>query len=414
MKSLRVSLGSQSVTECDSASLDIPFSNTLSTLRGGTFFTSAYSLPSGSGAAVFLKDRHYNRLVDCYSLLYSRLDFSLTRVSFDAYLDWLLAINPFSKENQMQILVVVLGGGAMSQGQEEWSFSNGFEGDVSEILFISQPMSVKPKWSFKYGINVRTLVYQRPTARAKPAVYKGGIAGQWEITCRNVYRMLSDYYSMGVDGRVFKWDVLDSAEKWRLRCLSREVKSGNVDFLRSYSFQSSYFETIIKRWLSDEKRLSIPEVETMYMRDIDHDVVFTSSDGGLLEGSTFSLLGLDAQLQWVFIPLESRHGVILESTTVYFIKESLKAASILYSERSVSLDELPEFKGLFAVSSTRLSIQKDHIHLQRIRRVNGVDVGGDSCVSELSCYRQLTEALSCWMKEYMKSSLSPYNGVQGV
>jgi hypothetical protein len=85
----------------------------------------------------------------------------------------------------------------------------------------------------------------------------------------------------------------------------------------------------------------------------------------------------------------------------------LKAASILYSERSVSLDELPGFKGLFAVSSTRLSIQKDHIHLQRIRRVNGVDIGddGDGCVSELSCYRQLTEALSCWMAGYLGSSI---------
>jgi hypothetical protein len=407
MKSLRISLVSQLVTECDSSVLSVPFSNSLSILRGGTFFTSAYSLPSGSGAAVFLKDRHYDRLVDCYALLYSRLDFPLTRVVFESYLDRLLAINPLSKETQMQILVLVLGGGAMSQGHEEWSFLNGFEGDVSEILFIAQPMSVKPKWSFKYGINVRTLVYQRPTAQAKPAVYKGGIEGQWEMTCRNVYWMLSDYYSMAVDGDALEWDVVDSAEKCRLRCLSREVKAGNIDFLRSYSFQSSYFETIINKWLSDETRPLISELEMTYMRDIDHDVVFTSSDGGLLEGSTFSLLGLDAQLQWVFIPLESRHGVILESTTVYFIKAALKAASILYSERSVSLDELPGFKGLFAVSSTRLSIQKDHIHLQRIRRVNGVDIGddGDGCVSELSCYRQLTEALSCWMAGYLGSSI---------
>ena len=58
MKSLCVSLVSQSVTECDSSVLSVLFSNHLSTLRGGTFFTSAYSLPSGSGAAVFLKDRH--------------------------------------------------------------------------------------------------------------------------------------------------------------------------------------------------------------------------------------------------------------------------------------------------------------------------------------------------------------------
>ena len=87
---------------------------------------------------------------------------------------------------------------------------------------------------------------------------------------------------------------------------------------------------------------------------------------------------------------------------------------LFYIQSGRFLDELPEFKGLFAVSSTRLSIQKDYIHLQRIRRVNGIDIGddGDDYGVDLSCYRQLTEALSCWMKEY-EVFFGSYNGVQG-
>jgi hypothetical protein len=396
MKSISLTLHSQSIIECETSLLTIPFSDTLSTLRGGSFFTSAYSIPFEGKGVVFRQEDHYDRLVSCYSLLYSRLDFPIKRDQFGTYLDRLLSINPVSNDHQMQILVVVLGGNSVAQGHGEWSFLNGFEGDISEIVFIAQPMAVKPQWSFKYGINVMTHVYQRPSAHAKPTVYQGGIQGQWTLTYRNMFFLLAKHYECHED----QGDDGSGDDLLRLMALSREVKAHNISFLQLYSFQSSYFESLIQRWLSDNDRPDISELEARYMRDIIHDVVFMSPKGYLLEGSTFSLLALDHQLRWVFIPIDSDQGSVLESITVRFIKSALDFASIPYDDRLICLDERESLAGLFAVSSTRLmrqvrqdkARQDNVIGLQRIRCVDGCRIGDDG-VFELAQYNQLTDVL---------------------
>ena len=78
----------------------------------------------------------------------------------------------------------------------------------------------------------------------------------------------------------------------RLMALAREVRCHNIDYLRSYSFQQSVFDDLIMMWLQDKNRPLLADLESEFMHDIIHDVIFTSPDGYLLEGSTFSLLAL--------------------------------------------------------------------------------------------------------------------------
>ena len=154
LKSIIFSTRHQTQTEHPTDIISLPFSHTLSTLRGGNFFTSAYSLPINGEGVVFLRQAHYSRLHYNYQRIYDRYEFPLTEAQFNQTLDRLLSINPQSGQVQLQILVVVCGGKAFHQGTQDNYFSNGFEGDIDHIMFIAQDMALKPKWSFKTGINI--------------------------------------------------------------------------------------------------------------------------------------------------------------------------------------------------------------------------------------------------------------------
>tara|TARA_B100001113_G_scaffold352659_1_gene354689 strand:+ start:425 stop:1639 length:1215 start_codon:yes stop_codon:yes gene_type:complete len=402
MKSITFNLQRQVMTELDSASVSISFSDTLSTLRGASFFTSAYSLPVKGKGQFFLPKAHYNRLKECYFLLYSRCEFSLTETQFNNCIDQLLFINPLSNTDQMQVLIVVLGGKSQFQGSGERVFSNGFEGDIRDVLFIAQPMNLKPQWSFTGGINVMTYCYQRSNAQAKPTSYWGGIHGQWRLTYYNTFFLLAgQYYSDNTYlEQIYKKMIgVSVVEQSRRLALSREVRLNNISFLTQYSFQNTDFDQLVQHWLADKNRSEIIDLEGRFMKDIIHDVIFTSPEGMILEGSTFSLLILDKNRHWVIIPLESEAGVILESITVKFIKNALLFASIDFIERGINVADLKSCMGVFAVSSTRLQFYNDRVELQPIRHCNGNEIGQE-LVTKSSEYLQLSQALLKYQQHY--------------
>ena len=339
-------------------------------------------------------------------MLYLRCYFPLTEIKFNDCIDQLLGLNPVSNTQQLQILVVVLGGVATAQGCADQVFINGFEGDIRDVVFIAQPMTLKPQWSFDHGINVMTYVHQRPNSQAKPTSYWGGLQGQWQLTYYNVFFLLGRYYDKMVSSlEIIRNNTihLTLAERSRHLALAREVRANNVTFLNSYSFEDSDFDQLVQQWLADEQRVLLPELEARYMKDICHDVIFMSSDGYLLEGSTFSLLVLDANREWVVVPLESESGSILESITVSFIKKGLSFSSISYQSRCISMAELRSCLGMFAVSSTRLQFHNKYIALQPIRQCNGFGVG-QTLVTALPEYQQLSQALLRYQQYYYSQS----------
>ena len=124
----------------------------------------------------------------------------------------------------------------------------------------------------------------------------------------------------------------------------------------------------------------------------------------ILEGSTFSFMGIDKKNKCIFSPLtgncstqdNANTGTILNSTTISLLKRVARKYNIEYSERPFKLNEVLSFKAFYCVSTTRIKIQDKMYHLQPCKSINTALLN----YSQTDTYVKLMKAMYEYSMEY--------------
>ena len=183
-KSLVISFPTKKIKHCFTRELSLSTRNTLTFLRGQSFFTSGFTVNNHKGTWLFMMEEHYDRIVHCYTKLFDNTNLPFTKQDFYDWVNQALTLNNNIQET-LNILIVLNAGQAESYNTSNEHYMSGFGGGLSEVMVIVNKHITKPKWSFKTGINVITQSYQRPIATAKPTNYLGGVQSHFVIKAIN-------------------------------------------------------------------------------------------------------------------------------------------------------------------------------------------------------------------------------------
>lgn len=358
--------------------------NQLGFIRGGTFFTSAMMINKMNQAQLFLIEDHYHRLQHCYSLIFERSQLPFTFTQFSEWVHQLGTLNS-SATLPYQVLAFVIGGPAESMGMVN-GYQSGMMGSVKTLLLMAQPLGIKPSWVFDQGLNLVSITYQRLIAHAKPTLYLGGISGQNLINALNTVSLIECCFNNSQD-------IYSCIEKWTQIYMGFSPQEKKAFRL---CFNSFYYDNIIPEssdslthtiqilisFMQREKKLHqhILRMQEHHVPHLLHEVCFKSKDHYLLEGSTFSIFGIDENGTFHLIPTDKNtsqnqedlnEGNVLASTCILFLKRSLELAKIPFKEKKIKVEKAKNLERLFVMSSTRLLSDPNTIRLVPVKSIDG-------------------------------------------
>lgn len=358
--------------------------NQLSFIRGGNFFTSAMMVDTKNGQNLFLLKDHYDRLQQCYSLIFERSQLPFTFTQFSQWIHELADLNA-SFPPPYQVLAFVLGGPAESMGKLN-GYQSGMMGSVKTLLLMAQPLGIKPSWVFDQGLNLVSITYQRLIAHAKPTLYLGGISGQNLINALNTVSLIECCFNNSQD-------LYSCVEKWTQIYMGFSPQEKKAFRL---CFNSFYYDNIIPEssdtlthtiqilisFMQREKKLHqhILAMQEKNVPNLLHEVCFKSKDHYLLEGSTFSIFGIDENGTFHLVPSDKNtsqnqedlnEGNVLSSTCILFLKRSLELAKIPFKEKKIKLEKAKNLERLFVMSSTRLLSDPSTVRLVPVKSIDG-------------------------------------------
>ena len=332
----------------------IPISDSLSFTRSGSFFTSGVIRQEDESPYLLMMDSHYERLAKSYKTLYER-NFRLSFETFKKYVQTLLQRNHESGfKAPYQLLIYCLGGPSESFG----GYNSGLSGDIRRIIFVSNALTKKPEWTFSKGIHLLTQPIQRLLADAKPTNYVSGIKSQHAINAINSESLK-------------KWasEKDQTLEKHVLKTMSH-YQSLTEDEKSNFRFLHNEYRVENANWLKQEGD---------HYPNLIHDALYTTQDGYVLEGPTFSVFGLTQNNEIWIVPLQGNgtnhrddnDGKILHSTSIEWITKAAHCSPKKIIQKPMHLKDLTRLKGFFAVSGTRMDFSENGVRLQPVTALNG-------------------------------------------
>ncbi|RAP30804.1 hypothetical protein DID78_01990 [Candidatus Marinamargulisbacteria bacterium SCGC AG-343-D04] len=379
------------------SSKDVNFSieNSLSVLRGQSFFTSAVTIHNDQGTSLVLLDAHYERFQHSYRVLFEKTQYPITYDEFKMYIEQTIKLNSDQEDKVMQCLIFFTAGQARSIADTGGHYSSGFGGDLESMTVVMKAYSCKPDWCFDDGIHTLSKVYQRPFSVAKPTQYLGGVEGQHVLDALNTASILYHHcHDKGLDNALSHimdfYETLTRYEQQSFRLLMKDIFADPLYIQRLsrsvLQHQYGFSENITKAidWIMNI-RVTKREFEDLYYSqfpDLKHEVIFKTDDEYILEGSTFSLMGINQDNECVFIPLRGNSsreddlntGYILQSTSIVLLQEVLKQLKTPYQISSIRYDDLFSLKALYSVSTTRFKYNKNSVQLVPIRSIDHQDL----------------------------------------
>ena len=382
LKSLVINLKNQTTKLIDSDAANISFQNSLTVFRGQSFFTSSFTIKNKHGHFILCLDKHYERFLRSYHRLFECSEFPLTYKQFKHYIDDVLNANMNANYENLHCVISCIAGKPQSQQFLSGEYSNGFGGDLEEIVVIVNPFKPKPDWCYKRGLNILTMPYQRPFATAKPAHYLGGVQGQHILEALNVAALLiNENQTISIDQALTEsyrsYQSLPIYDQYAFRRLCHDCRLVNTPEALNHVLKR-YPKNILKLPLFESLSFrSCQQLESLYkdnFKQLWHEVIFVSEETNpfLYEGSTFSLMGIDHNDSCVFIPLEGNTtkaedlntGYVLESTSIALLQEVAKQNKIPYKIAPIRYNDVRSLKALYCISTTRMSLHDQHYQLQ--------------------------------------------------
>ena len=435
-QSLVITFPEKKESYISSADVVIPYKYTLSTIRGQSFFTFGFTIKNEHGVWLLDSKNHYKRLQHCFVTMYERsqLPFSLTQL--ETWLTTVIQKNSDTKE-PLSCSIMLTAGKPREMVSESGVYSTNFGGDLAQVTIIVKPHVEKASWSFDMGINVVTYPYQRPHAETKPNYYMGGVFAQYVIDTINtlvVLKRASLPHEIGqeqtpnilalIRKTYESYIALNATQQKQLRLFLNDIKAESipiessfktllVDHLENKASYNAVFEGI--DWGKITKQ-EMQLLEKEQFQQLVHDALFVhpSNENLVLEGTTFSLMGISVDDQLVFAPnqlVESDglkinnddDGKSLVSTTIECIRHVAEINKLPLKCEKIDLNEITNFKALFAVSSTRVQINKSSVSLQPISSINGISVPNNA-INEITLYQSLVEGIQDYFNQYTYTS----------
>ncbi len=415
-KSLLVDLKSKSSVVYPTKDIAISPENTLTFFRGQTFFSSAFTVKNKNGTFLLELDTHYERLLTSYDIMFARYDFPFSFSEFKDYIQEAIDENKHCSDANMHCIIYIIAGKSRDLTFNNDSYSNGFGGYIEKLAILINPYKKKPDWCYENGLNLYSDIYQRPIANSKPANYIHGALTQHVIDALNTYACLEHELVNTASIKI----SLDNSFKF-YHSLSISDQKAFISFLNTilYDYERinkdklqnlvSNLSKKIKEnitWLEKFKVTEIISIYTKHFPNLFHETMFVGKGTNpyILEGSTFSFMGIDKQNKCIFSPLtgncisqdSANTGSILNSTTTSLFKRVAQKYNIDYVERPFKLNEVLSFKAFYCVSTTRIKIQDNRYHLQPCKSINTALLN----YSQTETYDKLMKALYEYSMEY--------------
>ena len=414
LKSLVIDLKTQKANIVTTESVTVSYHHSLTVFRGQSFFTSSFTIKNNQGHFVTCLDKHYERFIRSYHRMFERSIFPLSYEQFKDYVDQLLAANKDSKQQNLHCIMSCVAGKSQSQSFEDGRYSNGFGGDLVELVMVINEFEPKPSWCYEKGLNVLTMPYQRPLATAKPSHYLGGVQGQHIIDALNTAALLfktqhTCSIEQALDVSYKSYQALNEFDQYSYRRLCHDcwamTQANDIQKIKSLYPKDIQDLPVFESLAYDEVKQLNKQYDA-YFKQLWHEVIFVSEDENpyLYEGSTFSLLGIDKDDTCVFIPLHGNSskaddlntGYVLESTTIAMLQHVAKQNQISHRVSSLRYEDVSQLKALYCVSTTRLSLQDNVYQLQPCRRFDNESL----TIAPSKTYDDLMQGVHAFMDSY--------------
>ena len=414
LKSLVIDLKTQKANIVTTESVTVSYHHSLTVFRGQSFFTSSFTIKNNQGHFVTCLDKHYERFIRSYHRMFERSIFPLSYDQFKDYVDQLLAANKDSKQQNLHCIMSCVAGKSQSQSFEDGRYSNGFGGELVELVMVINEFEPKPSWCYEKGLNVLTMPYQRPLATAKPSHYLGGVQGQHIIDALNTAALLfrtqhTCSIEQALDVSYKSYQALNEFDQYSYRRLCHDcwamTQANDIQKIKSLYPKDIQDLPVFESLAYDEVKQLNKQYDA-YFKQLWHEVIFVSEDENpyLYEGSTFSLLGIDKDDTCVFIPLHGNSskaddlntGYVLESTTIAMLQHVAKQNQISHRVSSLRYEDVSQLKALYCVSTTRLSLQDNVYQLQPCRRFDNESL----TIAPSKAYDDLMQGVHTFMDSY--------------
>ena len=414
LKSLVIDLKTQKANIVTTESVTVSYHHSLTIFRGQSFFTSSFTIKNNQGHFVTCLDKHYERFIRSYHRMFERSIFPLSYEQFKDYVDQLLAANKDSEQQNLHCIMSCVAGKSQSQSFEDGRYSNGFGGDLVELVMVINEFEPKPSWCYEKGLNVLTMPYQRPLATAKPSHYLGGVQGQHIIDALNTAALLfktqhTCSIEQALDVSYKSYQALNEFDQYSYRRLCHDcwamTQASDIQKIKSLYPKDIQDLPVFESLAYDEVKQLNKQYDA-YFKQLWHEVIFVSEDENpyLYEGSTFSLLGIDKDDTCVFIPLHGNSskaddlntGYVLESTTIAMLQHVAKQNQISHRISSLRYEDVSQLKALYCVSTTRLSLQDNVYQLQPCRRFDNESL----TIAPSKTYDDLMQGVHTFMDSY--------------
>ena len=414
LKSLVIDLKTQKANIVTTESVTVSYHHSLTVFRGQSFFTSSFTIKNNQGHFVTCLDKHYERFIRSYHRMFERSIFPLSYEQFKDYVDQLLAANKDSEQQNLHCIMSCGAGKSQSQSFEDGRYSNGFGGELVELVMVINEFEPKPSWCYEKGLNVLTMPYQRPLATAKPSHYLGGVQGQHIIDALNTAALLfktqhTCSIEQALDVSYKSYQALNEFDQYSYRRLCHDcwamTQASDIQKIKSLYPKDIQDLPVFESLAYDEVKQLNKQYDA-YFKQLWHEVIFVSEDENpyLYEGSTFSLLGIDKDDTCVFIPLHGNSskaddlntGYVLESTTIAMLQHVAKQNQISHRVSSLRYEDVSQLKALYCVSTTRLSLQDNVYQLQPCRRFDNESL----TIAPSKTYDDLMQGVHAFMDSY--------------
>ena len=414
LKSLVIDLKTQKANIVTTESVTVSYHHSLTVFRGQSFFTSSFTIKNNQGHFVTCLDKHYERFIRSYHRMFERSIFPLSYEQFKDYVDQLLAANKDSEQQNLHCIMSCVAGKSQSQSFEDGRYSNGFGGELVELVMVINEFEPKPSWCYEKGLNVLTMPYQRPLATAKPSHYLGGVQGQHIIDALNTAALLfktqhTCSIEQALDVSYKSYQALNEFDQYSYRRLCHDcwamTQASDIQKIKSLYPKDIQDLPVFESLAYDEVKQLNKQYDA-YFKQLWHEVIFVSEDENpyLYEGSTFSLLGIDKDDTCVFIPLHGNSskaddlntGYVLESTTIAMLQHVAKQNQISHRVSSLRYEDVSQLKALYCVSTTRLSLQDNVYQLQPCRRFDNESL----TIAPSNTYDDLMQGVHAFMDSY--------------
>ena len=415
-KSLLIDLKSKNLVVYPTKDIAISPENSLTFFRGQTFFSSAFTVKNKNGTFLLELDTHYDRLLTSYDVMFSRHDFPFSFLEFKQYVQEAINANSSNNDENMHCIIYIIAGKSRVLDFNNDSYSNGFGGYAEKLAILMNPYKKKPDWCYENGLNLYSDIYQRPIANSKPVNYIHGALTQHVIDALNIYACLE--HELANTTSIAK--SLDNSFKF-YHSLSISDQKAFISFLNTilYDYECldkdklnelfSKLSIKIKSKISWLDTFQINEIISIYKKNFPnlfHETMFVGKGTNpyILEGSTFSFMGIDKKNNCIFSPLtgnclsqdNANTGSILNSTTIALLKRVARKYNIDYLERPFKLNEVLSFKAFYCVSTTRIKVQDNMYHLQPCKSINTALLN----YSQTETYVKLMKAMYEYSMEY--------------